>query len=418
MVNYNYYLTQPQWDNLAILPCYRMPDGATGMLDLRNLSDLSNPNLVGDDHIVLAWGPEPFNPVGDLLGRGDIRSISSSTSMQDIWFSNLHTRPRSDGTLLDMLVDHLTNHGSPDGSLTPCLIPDNRNLLSLNLVGHPTLWSRNYSFGENSQYEDRLKTKRQLDFNKIYQDDPIIARKFLGMQMLNLKQSFNNINAWRQLVPNNLISTIASEGGPLHPSTDVSDSFDRADSTSLGASWDEFDLGLAISSNTIVPDLNNNSGAARHVTALSSDDHYAEVLMVADIAEGQGVGALTRKDNSATETFYLAWPSNDTTLILYSLVSGVATVLSSSTYTFTGNQVIRMVSSGSSQYLMLNDTVQINVSNTSISGNLYVGMRAYKQSASPVPSLDNFFGSDDLSTLVLSSNKSSSLSGLSGLVCP
>src|SRR3990172_5565852 len=152
-------------------------------------------------------------------------------------------------------------------------------------------------------------------------------------------------------------------------------------------------------------------------TALSSDDHYAQVDITATIAGSNDklVGPVIRKDNTATLTFYYG-RLNDTLDIvqLYKFIAGVATQLGSNVaVTPSLPNPIKLRATSSDQVILTYDGVdKITASpETSITGNLYTGVRAYG-----TVSVDNFEAGDIVSGRIMGSLAGrGGLAGIGGL---
>ena len=105
--------------------------------------------------------------------------------------------------------------------------------------------------------------------------------------------------------------------------TSFSDNFNRADSTDLGASWVEVSGDWSIVSNQLSPGAAGGTIILRCATAMSGNDHFAQITIAATGAVSQGVWC---RGNSNISQGYL-WRNNGTSWDMFSVVGGSCTVM-------------------------------------------------------------------------------------------
>src|SRR3990167_2211066 len=111
--------------------------------------------------------------------------------------------------------------------------------------------------------------------------------------------------------------------------TSISDAFNRADSTSLGADWTEDSGDFSIISNTLRQETAGSSyRKCRHNTALASDNYDSEVDGRAS-GSTFGFGAFGRGAVSATVTYYAIVGFGADAFYLVEITAGVEGVLAS-----------------------------------------------------------------------------------------
>ena len=240
-----------------------------------------------------------------------------------------------------------------------------------------------------------------------------VLQKWTGSELLKL---------YGQITPELAEQILPSEhnkDGAAVPATVYTDDFNGANSDTMGVdlSWTELAGDWDIVSNEAQSITGDAGNLARMNTALSSDDHYAQVDITATIAGSNDklVGPVIRKDNTATLTFYYG-RLNDTLDIvqLYKFIAGVATQLGSNVaVTPSLPDPIKLRATSSDQVILTYDGVdKITASpETSITGNLYTGVRAYG-----TVSVDNFEAGDIVSGRIMGSLAGrGGLAGIGGL---
>lgn len=181
-----------------------------------------------------------------------------------------------------------------------------------------------------------------------------------------------------------LVSEMAVQSG----GATFTDNFDRADSTNLGADWDEIavDAGSdhAISTNRLRHNTGGGAeGYVRMVNPLDTDNHHALVTL-ADQPSGTGYFGPTVRMSTADRTFYLGYRRETVGVVdlrdkfhISKWVAGTETILVSEgaastqpamPYTFD------LTADGSTLTLAINGVDTLTVTDTSITGNLRAGV--------------------------------------------
>lgn len=185
---------------------------------------------------------------------------------------------------------------------------------------------------------------------------------------------------------------------PVLHDTSVSDDFNRANSTSLGASWTEWDVAgdgyVQIVSNEILLAGHSSQyklGGAHHTTSLSTDEQEATLDFRSWNGTGVGIwagptlrAATGSPYNSVHYEGVIYWPGSGTTYTLYIIrrdANGTGTTLATST-TFTsapaGTTLTFRVLSDDSFTLDFGAIKSVTAStDTTLNGNLKVGMMGY-----------------------------------------
>jgi hypothetical protein len=169
----------------------------------------------------------------------------------------------------------------------------------------------------------------------------------------------------------------------------LSDSFDRANSTSLGANWHEYMVDFEINGN-LVRNVDTASQEARWTQSVGANQDVSADCRVA--AAGNSCGVMARW--SAAGNFYYARldPGLDN-IVLFKKVNGVYTLLGTATRTMAYNIFyrLRLVAKGStlSVYFAGETTPAITLNDTSLGAGNYAGIRSYA-SAVGATGFDNF----------------------------
>jgi hypothetical protein len=181
--------------------------------------------------------------------------------------------------------------------------------------------------------------------------------------------------------------------GVLEPHTTITDDFNRADNPdNLGANWTT-DTGEL---NIVTNEVNAITGSAANLgrysaTALSTDDHYAQVTIVGNLAEFQG--PVARKVNSGTLTWYEAVfeTSGADSMRIRAVIAGTPTELSSVAIAGADSDVVRIEVNGSTLKQFQNGAQRgTDLTDTNITGNLMAGIVGYHSNVD----LDNFEAAD------------------------
>lgn len=163
---------------------------------------------------------------------------------------------------------------------------------------------------------------------------------------------------------------VPAAGGVL-----LSDNFDRANSTSLGADWTEVAGDWTIASNQLLP-ANSGQSLLRHTTDLNTDDHYCQITVVSLASTTNNYPAVLVRYSTSADTFYMgrfARPTN--TWEIARRVAGTFTTIASTAGTLTPPYTIRLEVAGSDLRLYEGATLRLSTTDANITGNLRVGLR-------------------------------------------
>jgi hypothetical protein len=167
--------------------------------------------------------------------------------------------------------------------------------------------------------------------------------------------------------------------GVRAPETTITESFNTADSSTLGPdlAWTELIGDWEVFSNAARND-SLSGGNARADSDLSSDDHYCLFTVVAETA-GSALGNAARMPATATDTMYY-WRNNESANVLqmYKRVTGTQTQLGSNVSLAPSiPYTTRLECTSADTVLGYTDgTLRITISaETSITGNVRCGMR-------------------------------------------
>lgn len=369
--------------------CWQPPAGAVCALDLRSLPDASLPATLGDRPYGFFAAPSALGSDYAALGVGDCRELASTGAMRDAWQSLLGYRP-SGATLLDLLWDHLTNGGDPDGQAA-CkpLLPTQNGTLDLHLGGHSLV--RRERFDRAHPHWSRVAAVHQADIARLVTEYDGLARgkgaaeaarlravpeKVLGGLCQQYRIGFEDAATWRQLLPPSLRATLA----PRKPETTITDDFTRANAATLGSSsegwsWSEQGSGnWDLDTNAAEPQAPDS--VARADSDLSSANHTVQASVTAQVATSNP-GVLARFSASASNTYYMWRDSNDGNVLqLFKRVTGTFTQLGANVAeTPSPSFTLKLTVSGSSVEGFLDGVSKRTVTDTAITGHVRTGLR-------------------------------------------
>jgi len=194
---------------------------------------------------------------------------------------------------------------------------------------------------------------------------------------------------------------------PITPQTSLSETFNQADSTTLGPvlTWAETD-GNSI---TVNNEYRTGSQVLHRVRAehdLSSSDHYvqADVKFVGGTEVGDIAGGVTARTSTSTVGFYLAhahW-NTDQSIQAYSVVGGVFTLIAENipiTPTANVYEKLRLTCNGSTISGLHKGIQKFSVTDTAIATGVRGGMRHLHSQAEDNTiyiAADNFLATDVL----------------------
>lgn len=375
MADYVYTLTHPrlvsdEFGGAVHTP----PDGAVGVIDLRS-NVQAGQSLAETLSMFCAMRPDVvLDSTHHVLGRGDLRDMPTDVTMRSKWMT-VTGYAASGAKLIDLLRDHLTNGGDPDGTLR-CkpLMPTVQGELEIRLGGHSVVWREPFQFGVHA-HTAKVEAVLQRDFRAVFENvqagrrsDPRLAEKVLDYWCDKYRLDKRDAAQWQRLIPPDLRRHVA---GPIPHATTITDNFDRTDNAdmSVGApfSWTDVVGDQQIVSNTVQRTAGAQVCRARAESDLSGSDHYAQVVATA-IAGGTRYAQVAARYASAADTAYWnRFVAGTTTLRVFKVVEGVETALGTgTTQTFSNPDSIQMRCNGSTLDSYLNGSSVESFTDTAI----------------------------------------------------
>jgi hypothetical protein len=382
---YRYSLTPYVWITNPTPSHWQLPSSVGG-IDLRPLGAqaqaggapqgrgfCASRSAVAGDELVAAYHPS------DAL---------STSPMRDAWLSAMGYRPAGT-TLLDLLWDQLTVGADPSGDAGPKpLMPGADGQLRLYLGGHSLVRQERFEFGKHP-HTNQVRVVLQRDFREMWEasggDDHCC-------RVLDFWCEKHGVSDWREFVPAGLRAHVP---GRLPHETTLTDDFNRADSTNLGADWTETAGDASIASNQLA--ASSFPAEIRHTSNLSSADHYSQCALVVLPATNDGAGPLARFSAAASDTFYVSdfqdnvgAPTSRCTT--YKRITGTYTLIAGPTgVTFSLPDTAKIECNGSTIKAYFNGAEVHSVTDSGISGNLRTGLRI---GATSTARLDDFEAAD------------------------
>lgn len=324
-----YWLGPWVWES-GIMPCWRMPAGATSSIDLRSVQQCAvaggAPQGVG-----LFVSPTLTNLGSDYTNLGtDPEAVLSGVQKSALRTLLALPNALAANTLHDAIWEALTIQSDPTGDdRAPPIVPTVGRRYELWLEGglRKSIKFRGDEL-EAAPVLDMLKRQyRQHRLDSIKGRTPaILYRKILGYWCR--KYGLN----YRAFQPADV-----PDEADIEPTTTITESFNTADSDTLGPdlSWTELAGDIDIVSNQARSTTIGSQVLARANSDLSSADHYSQAVIGASSeAAAATTSTIARKDSTATLTFYLFhndWGGN--VCLLFKSVAGVYTQIGSSVAT-------------------------------------------------------------------------------------
>jgi hypothetical protein len=200
--------------------------------------------------------------------------------------------------------------------------------------------------------------------------------------------------ARQQFIPAGL-----SDEGELPPQTTLTDDFNRADSGTMGTasggfSWTQYGAGMGVASNQLVTN-SLSFGWGRAESDLSSADHTAQLDVISyhTTADGAAAGAV-RYDASVNTCYFGLLYSGSPQYQLWKVVGGIASLLNSGTGTTSPPETVKTGIVGSTITIYQSGASVLSTTDTSITGNLRVGINSYAGNNVGHGAFDNFLGDD------------------------
>lgn len=395
---------------------HRPPDGAVCCLDLRPLPEQAKQEQSG------GWGFFAWNGGGDppsdviSLGDGDCRSLQPTTSQRDELRLRLGLSANPQGaTLVDVIGDVLGSLADPTGQARPKpLMPIAGIGYEIHLASHSRVWQLDYDPRETLAANPKGRANKVRDVIRATiaearrNGGPELAAKVLGHVLQRHGYTRQEVEEgasgkraeWARLIrPADLAAMGGATFRPKRPATSYSESFNTADSDTLGPdlTWSEVIGDLDVVSNRASTST-TGFAEARAQHDVSSADHYAQVQIYQTSTSGfdNHLAAPCARFASAARTFYsFAWFYGG--LYLYKTVSGTYTIIGSAVETPAPLPATwRVDCSGSTIRGLQNGTQKVSVTDTAITGNTRGGIWAYRASGVQIV-VDDFLIDDGIS---------------------
>lgn len=386
------YLGPWQVGEMAGVPIHSPPPGAMHCLDLRSIPQMAaSPGTRGSDGAALFWGDATFTPGRDYI------EIPESLDATD----RLRLRRRlrlgslsadSPRRLIEELFTALADNTGEGEERNRPMVPG---------VGSSTVRFGPYriSISRNVTVDSPLRTqlraiyreKRQRWIDEGQNELDKHYLKWLGYQEHKYALRDNDYRAIQGSEPDEL---------PLLPTTTITESFNTADSTTLGPdlSWTEDSGGdpWEVFSNTARTKSNTTLGTMRVARAdsdLSGDDVYSQADIVSRPIATSQLGLSARNSSSVIGTYYTGFV-DPTAAYIFKVVSHSFTSLSSASYTSSNGETMYFEVNGSSLDFHCGGASRTSVTDSSITGNTRCGIYAIRWSSGTLVSLDPFEAAD------------------------
>lgn len=384
-----YYIGQWVWNDADSSDVYweaPVKDKLTGAIDLRGPSKSGQPGPTPQGYALFAYSETVSHP--NLTHLGGNLDESPNSKAKGVIAGKLGITPQKD-TIREIIYELLTVHADPTGNLRwKPLMPDDKLNMKIKL-GREVIKESKLIPGVSPEWPMVLANIQESykDWLSWYPYRKIA----MGLDFLEEKYDV----PYQTFIPNGY-TQIAS----LPHETPLTDDFNCSSSDNLDCDlgWTEPNGDLDIISDTIVS-LVSTSGSGTAIatvdTSLSTDDHYAQIQIVALdntgslTAAGQVMARYTDISNYYLTTTADAGPPE--TFRLRKLVAGTATTLGTDdTYTWDNNDFIEVEANGSTIRSLLNDVEMESQTDTDHSGQLVVGIGGIKSTSGRTVRYDNF----------------------------
>jgi len=369
------------WKDTPGLAGWYRPTGTTSCIDLRSLQDSAGtitPKgfglFVTDDLTDLGSDYEDLgnDPLAPWTAQNKSKWASAFKLPQSLSANNLR----------DALWETLTIQSDPlgDDRVKP-LIPTTERIFEVWLGG---IVLKKQPFNISDPEAVPMLDLLKREYRSVRQDclngklQPELYKKVLGFWVDKYGVDYRNFQPID--VP---------DEPPIKPTTTLTESFDKGDSSTLGPdqTWTEYKDGSAADEFEVVSNMCQKRDAdsglqgdeARAEADVSSSDHYAQIVIK---AIGSGVqnsqaGAACRFDASAA-TFYMArvLQINDT-VSMDKASAGTITNINSAGITVAVDKLVKVQTNGSTVKSFWDGSETTSDTDTTIAGNTRGGLFAY-----------------------------------------
>jgi hypothetical protein len=379
-----FYLGPYEWRDTGGTMGWVAPQGATPVVDLRSLPMQAAAGGTAQGFGIFV-GPAGLG--AEYIPLGEDINATLPGALRDAWGQRLGFSSLMEArTISEAIWEALTFRADPLGQANAKpLMPDYKG----NLVLHHAGSARRVKFTPTRREFPAIQTVLREDYRRIRQaalDGKAPAdlhRKVLGAWALKY-----GITDERVFIP---------VGLPLErrkaPTTTITESFNKADGDDLGPdlTWTDIAGNPKIVNNAAVP-ASVGSLESRAESDLSSDDHYAQVVLIT-ATTGNGAGCLIRKDSTATVTEYFARRGSGS-ILCGKMIDGAFTSLASpAAGAFSSPETFKLEADGSTIKTYLNGAETSSSTDTAVTGNLRTGIHINGDANGP-PHIDSFEAAD------------------------
>lgn len=365
-----------QWDSTdKSMPHWRAPSGAVGAVDLRSIPDQSAAGTSAGLGLFVSYDALPSEY--DLLGVGSPRDVKPGQKIKDAIPKRSAFSLQGDD-LLTMLRSCLMDGSDPTGdSYAKPIIPGADMRFGF-CCGPWQDWERTAPW--NAHWH-KVQDVLRADF-KVCFDDAVAGRlkdREHHRRVLDAMCEKYRVDDWRAFVPLALRREIP---GRLTHATTITDTFDRADASSLGTASDgftythyNFNVWTIASNQAKRPASTVGQDDCRADSDLSSSDNSAEFTMVSMTAvDSISVGPLCRVSGSA-QSYYLGLDNGGASYQrLFKCVAGAYTNIGNYSGNVPNGTLMKASANGSTIDQYEGATSRISVTDTALSSGLRGGM--------------------------------------------
>ena len=382
-----YVLGPWQWfagDPEDIGPHWRAPEGCAGCLDLRSIPQQSLAGGAPQGFGLFALRNSAPNPGSSYRPLGRALDDTVSPTTRNLIGSQLGVGPLESSRLNLLLYELLTVKGDHTGeNFARPLMPDTRREMTIGLAGE--LAHRETFRHDSVQHRAaRRQLREQYRANRLAESQgrlpPEHHRRVLDFTRKKLGLD------WRFLVP----PEFTGDPGPLRHRTTITESFNTANSGTLGPDlpWTELRGDMEIVNNE-AKWVSATPAVARADSNLSSDDHYAQVLLP---AAGRGSGVACRVADANNMYLPYIGPGSQTRSHIAKYVGGTLTTFLNvaKSPAWANGDTLKGESDGSKHTIYFNGSQEGQATDTALTGTLTAGIALYLAGRT----LDNFEAAD------------------------
>jgi len=416
------YLGPWQWQADADAVGWVAPAGCIGAVDLR---PVPLQGIAGGTPGMGLFVTESALPAEfTLLGTGEPDEVRSTARHRAAWKALAGYTPQGD-TLAGLLWDHLTRGADPSGDAGPRpLMPGQTGQAHWHdLYLHRRVRSEPFAWGDDPEATGRVRVMLRREFRELFDlaNGGRLRDRQQHRRVLDFWCERFGVDDWREFVPTDLRAEVP---GRLRHETSITESFNKADSSTLGPdqTWTEYagvsagDKFTIVSNQVRSTSTGGDNPTARAESDLSSADHYAQVDVtnLGSGTENRQCGSATRFHPTAN-TCYVARAIRATVnaLRILKMTAGVGTDLTSAGISMTVPFSVKCEANGSTLKGYRAGVEVVSTTDTSITGNLRCGIWAFSNAlGTGFAELDNFSASDLAASGILYTQLERSVRGI------